>query len=359
MKTLYVAGDFDDQGGRFSKIGDTIFQEVRRSDMDYLNGGYFFELEEILFKITDYKLIYWFANVPNDKPKLVKEIKKKHKECVLVTSKRNVERRYTFQDLIFHAIGIKSNLFIEFVKKNSRYYGRVIDPLGNVFLDYSDNFTLAGKVLKKRAEELLGYTRVPSIKIGGAIEIPDEKEFLRIIRNYAKVFHNLIHAHPKATNRFFGNASFRCERGFPAFKHKDFIYVSKRNVDKRYIDRNAFVAVKAGELPVKYFGNFKPSTDTPINIKLYLYYPGVKYILHSHTYIKGAPFTRKIIPCGALEEVDEIVKLYPERKTVDFFVNLKGHGSLALAADIEFLRDIPYIPRPMPEYHSTTNTLSD
>lgn len=349
-KTLYVAGRFDYIGGRASKIGKEIFESLEQ-DAEYHNGGYFKELKRLMEEVGKYNLIYWFADVPNDKPKLVKEIKKNNKACVLVTSKRNVDGRYAFQDLLYHALGIKSNLFVEFSKNGDKYNGRVADPLGNVFLDYNENFSLVGKVLSKRVHELLTYTRISSKKIGDKIDAPEEKEFFEIIRRYADVYHNLIHAHPEATNRFFGNASFRCERGFPSFKNDDLIFVSRRNIDKRAIDRDSFVVVKR-ELPVKYFGEYKPSVDTPIQISLYNHYPNIRYMLHSHTYIEDAPFTERIIPCGALEEAEEIIKIFPNSEGPSFSVNLRGHGSLVLADDVKQLKNIKYIARDVPEIFS-------
>jgi hypothetical protein len=358
MKSLCVVGTFDDNNGKFSKIGDIIYRSVKRENMDYINGGFFHDLQDTLYGVKDYGLIYWFANVPNDKEKLVRQIKEKNNACVLVTSKRNVDKNYDFQSLIYRALEIKSNLFVEFISKDGRYHGRIADPLANVFLDYTDDVSLIGKILKTRAEELLGYTRVPSIKIDERLDVPDEAEFFEIIKHYAGVFHDLIHAHPEATNRFFGNASFRCERGFPAFRRGDIIYVSRRNVDKRYINRDSFVAVKAGQIPVNYFGDDKPSTDTPINVKLYSYYPNIKYILHSHTNVDKTPFTNRIIPCGSLEEGDEITSLYPDKNSTNFHVNLRGHGSLTLADDIGFMKKIPYISRPMPDYHPEYASIS-
>lgn len=350
IKVLYIAGFFDDHNRRSSKIGEQIFKAVNLPDAEYYNGGSFQELSQILEQIKKYQLIFWFADVPNDKPKLVKEIKRRHKACVLITSKRNLEGKYTFLDLIFHAIGIKSNLFVEFSKKGEKYQGRVIDPLGNVFFNYNDDFGLVGKVLRKRADELLDYTRVFSERLGDELEIPDEKEFFELIKKYADVFHKLIHPHPEAANRFFGNASFRCERGFPSFKVDDLIFVSRRNVDKRAIDKNAFVAVKQ-ELPVRYFGDNKPSVDTPIQIKLYDYFSSVRYMLHSHAYVEKAPFTSRIVPCGAIEEANEIIDIFPDKNKVNFSVNLKGHGSLILVDRVEHLRGVPYIAREMPEIH--------
>ncbi len=349
-KTVYVAGTFDNSGGKFSKIAQQVFEQVKTENIDYRNGGYFRDLENIIDKIEDYKTVYWFPNVSNEEPKLVEEIKKRNESSILATSKRNIEKKYSFQQVIQHALRIKSNLLLEFSEKDKRYCGRIEDPLGNVFVDYSNDFSLIGKVLNKRVNELKGFTRVHSKNIGKAIQAPDEKEFFDIVKEYGNKFHDLIHPVPEATERFFGNASFRCERGFPSFKKEGNIFVSRRNVDKRSIGRESFVAVEEG-LPVKYLGDNKPSVDTPIQLKLYDFYPNVKYMIHSHTYVRNAPFTSRIIPCGAVEEADEIITMLPDSKKTNFSVNLKGHGSIVLVDSVEKLRGINYVPRPMPEVH--------
>jgi hypothetical protein len=303
-----------------------------------------------LDNIGDYRLVFWFADVPNDKPKLIGEVKQRNNACVLITSKRNVEGKYNFQDLLYHALGIKSNLLVEIAGERDMYKGRVIDPLGNVFLDSTEDFGLVGRVVGKRSAELMDYTRIPSKRVGDRIEIPDEREFFELVAKYADMFHEHIHARPEAANRFFGNASFRCERGFPSVRSGEKIFVSRRNIDKRHIDREGFVAVE-GTLPVSFFGDSKPSVDTPIQIRLYNMYPRVRYMLHSHSYIEGAPRTDRIVPCGAVEEAEEIVKLFPEWGESGFSVNLKGHGSLVVVDRMEGLMDIPFIPRDIPELH--------
>jgi hypothetical protein len=59
--------------------------------------------------------------------------------------------------------------------------------------------------------------------------------------------------------------------------------------------------------------------------------------------------TSKIIPCGAMEEVDEITSLVHSTRCNWFFLNLRGHGSICAVEEFEMLRNIPYIPRPLPE----------
>jgi hypothetical protein len=347
MRSLFVGGKFNDDGGRRSKIAHIVHEGIGKPD-DYQNGGSFQELEQIVDSIDQYGLIYWFADVPNDKPKLVSEIKKKHKACVLVTSKNNLQGKYAFGDLVNRALRTKSNLLVEFSNRGQRFQGRVLDPLGNVFLDHNEDFLLVGKVLGERARELMNYTRMGSRQIGEAKEIPDEKEFFSLIKSYAEKFHELVHG--SNPERMMGNASFRCERGFPSFRKEGLIYVSRRNIDKRYIGREGFVAVK-GKLPLQYFGKIKPSVDTPIQVRLYQHFENLRYMLHGHVYVKGARFTDNVVPCGALEEADEVIRVFPDKSAVNLAVNLRGHGSLVLVDDVNRLKDIEYITRKTPEVH--------
>jgi hypothetical protein len=220
----------------------------------------------------------------------------------------------------------------------------VFDPLGNEFCSKEENINKVADVLIKRLFELRSFTRVPSVCVGDENPYTQEQEFFEIVRDYAEKFHQLIHAANQ--NRLLGNVSFRCENGFPSYKDDELIYVSRRNIDKRDIQSTGFVAVRADVThQVQYYGDNKPSVDTPIQIRLYQYYPNVKYMLHSHVYVEGAPETHSIVPCGAVEEFDEIVALYPNRNAADFAVNLKGHGSLVLTSTVDNMRDIPFISR--------------
>ena len=78
----------------------------------------------------------------------------------------------------------------------------------------------------------------------------------------------------------------------------------------------------------------------------------VNFLLHSHTYIKDAPFTKNVVPCEALEEFYEISDLFNDENLTDFYVNLRGHGSLALVRKTDKLLGIPYIERKLPEVHN-------
>ena len=139
----------------------------------------------------------------------------------------------------------------------------------------------------------------------------------------------------------------------PSFKHDNYIFVSQRNVNKEYLDINHFVPVYMEDGNIYYCGENKPSVDTPIQLRLYQALPNIKYMLHSHCYIEGAAFTTKTIPCGAIEETDEILHFidshYGRRNENFYAINLIGHGSILMAATVEQMNGVNYVGRPMPE----------
>jgi hypothetical protein len=352
MKTLFVGGDYDDLNGRSSKIAEKIFQSLNFSDVDYHNGGHYNDLLKFSDRISRYGAVFWLAKIPEDKPSVSAILKSKHNSFVLVSSKRNLDEKLTTFDMICDALKIKSNLTLEFKKNQDRYVSRILDPLGNVFLDFTSDFDIVGKVLGKRVNELTTYTRMKSESVGERLDVSVNDEFLELIKHDANCFSNLLYSNPEAVTRHMGNASFRCANGFPSFKKEGFIYVSRRNVDKRGIDKDSFVAVDVNSKELNYFGGKKPSVDTPIQIKLYQNYKNINFMLHSHNYILDAPYTSRIIPCGALEEADDILEVFPDLNLKKLAVNLKGHGSVVASHDLEFMKSVKYFARPIPEVHT-------
>jgi len=349
MRTLVICGTFDDNNGKPSNYMSQMFSGGENTSY-YVNGGSWKELEKRFRELVEsVEAVYWFPNIPNDKPKLVEEIKKINPKCLLVTSKNNTEYKYTHKDLVARALNAKSNLLVEFRKKGGVFTATLHDPLGNVFLTDESRPWEVRIAIEKRLETLRSFGRMRSIRVGPALAVPDEAEFFGIVKEQAEKFHTLIHA--VNSDRLLGNASFRCERGFPGFRHEDIIFVSQRNIDKRFIGREGFVGVQQeyDTDQVKYYGDVKPSVDSPIQIRLFHHYTNIKYILHSHTYIKDAIITEDVIPCGAIEEFHHIVHLVPDQGIENFYINLRGHGSLVLAKDLNFMRSVPYISRPSPE----------
>ena len=274
----------------------------------------------------------------------------------------------------------KANLSVIFEKDvDDKYKFKLSDPLGNLFYDGGDVNILAENILK-RAIFLSNITRastkqdlennldwyykmftpdaVLSVEDDAKYEISEKKNFLQTVKDYADVFTKTIFNVKEQfeIKRFLGNASFRCPKGFPSFREGEYIFVSRRNVDKTYISINEFIPTYLKDGQVYYLGENKPSVDSPVQLKLYSELPNIKYMLHAHVYIKDAPITNKALPCGALEEVDEILDLIKKTdadglNTHVIAINLLGHGSLIMSDDVDKINALKnrIIARPKPE----------
>ena len=378
---LIVGGTWDQEGGKPSKLINSIYQEFLKEKSFTTccaNGGLVTLLHEIILPSVEADdIVLWFANVPNDEVKL-RDVKAINPKCMLVTSKRNDNNKYTFAELISRALAIKANLTVEFSKYEDKFNMMLFDPLGNVFYDGLEVTDLCTAIVD-RLKKLITFTRVPTIQetVLPVPEVPDETEFFNFAHDCADIFHNLIRP-AKGTERFLGNMSFRCQNGFPSFRGQDgIIYVSRRNVDKSDINAASFVPTYLDEdNNTKYFGDFKPSVDTPVQLRLYKLFPWANYMLHAHCYVDtmDIPGTELLhtttpVPCGALEEASEIYKLIPKLVTdtpgtVNMFnrnaprllaINLSGHGCILIAKDVEIFKELQqhkdncFVQRPIPE----------
>lgn len=369
-KILFVGGNWDLNGGKESKIVNEFAKYL--PNVTVYNGGNYNDLNKILELSINYDTVIWWANVSNELPK-IRNVKDINYKTMLVSSKRNIDNKYSFQDLLQRSFALKSNLTIEFSKKNDLYSMKLFDPLGNVWYE--------GTNIKECAEELIdrlnfikSITRESTIskeENNGALAwffnmfkeeiyksdsnpiIPVKEVFLNLVKEYASKFAEATFE-TKDVKRFLGNASFRCPKGFPSFRDGKYIFVSKRNVNKEFISIDEFIPVFLENGKIYYCGDSKPSVDTPIQVRLYELLPNINYMIHSHCYIDGAPFTQKSLPCGAIEEVKEILKLlekeYNNDLNKDFYlINLIGHGSIMMSKNPEQLMNINMVGRKLPE----------
>ena len=352
MSILVVGGTWFESGGKASKVFNDLYIGIKsvfdKEDQDYYNLDYYngggLELLDSLSKQYSSKITFWMPNISNDiNEKFIEIIKKRNQHVILIGSKRLDERDIGLPEIIDRMLVTKMNLCLLIDKDGDKFTGKIIDPLGNLFGSGTD-FCELGKKLAERALYLSRVKRVGSSQITNEQEMPKvecDPEFFNIIHEWAEIFDKLV-PRPKQVNRFLGNAAFRCSYGFPAFRgHDELIYVSRRNVDKSGIGINDFVPVKPFEYydgEVKYYGDIKPSVDTPVNLLLFKHFPNINYMIHGHVYIKSAPITSKAIPCGAVEEFEEIIKLN-DINTWNIF-NLKGHGCIFIAESIRDIRSV-------------------
>ena len=368
-KILFVGGSWDLNGGKKSKIVDEFAKHLPNATV--YNGGDYNDLNKILESCTNYDTVIWWANVPNELPK-IRNVKDINYKAMLVSSKRNIDNKYSFQDSLQRSFALKSNLTVEFSKNDNKYNMKLFDPLGNVWYEGLD-IEECSKALLDRLAFIKSITRestVSSEENIGALawffnmfkeemyksdnnpEIPIKKEFLSIVRDYAYKFAEATFQ-TKDVKRFLGNASFRCPKGFPSFREGKYIFVSKRNVNKEFIGIDEFVPVYLKDGKIYYCGDNKPSVDTPIQVRMYNLLPNINYMIHSHCYIEDAPFTEKALPCGAVEEVDEISELLKDYYGNDFnrdfyLINLIGHGSIMIRNNPDQLKNINMVGRKLP-----------
>lgn len=397
MKILLVGGTFAEKpnadgtygrkSGLIEKISTAIgTSKIFQSDVSSLhveNGGDYSALQSLLEKTPEYNITFWFPSVENnDLPKL-RDVKSIAPKTMLITSKRNDNGKYSFQQLVQRALVSKSNLVFEFSKLEDNLFNtRIFDPLGCQWYNGTDIKKAVNAALE-RLYYLASITRQQTIqssenkdlilkwyfdsfkqdmtKSDKTIDVPNEQQFIDLVHKYAETFHILMNPGCDV-KRFLGNCSAkpmppqvgRCSKGMPSFRRDDYVFVSQRNVDKEYLDISHFVPVYLENNQVYYCGDNKPSVDTPIQLRLYKALPNIRYMIHSHCYIDDPRFTSKCIPCGAIEEVDEILhtidEIYGSRNLNCYQLNLIGHGSIIMGNTVEDLKDVVYVKRPMPEH---------
>jgi len=157
-------------------------------------------------------------------------------------------------------------------------------------------------------------------------------------------------------NRLLGNAATRCAYGFPAVRDSaDRIFVSGRNTPKETINSSNFVELGGfGLQGLQYYGNLKPSVDAPMQRILFIDRPDIKYMIHGHCYIDGAPFTNNVLPCGAINEFCEIFDAVGPNAS-EIIVNLRGHGCLIAGPSLSVFDNIELVERPYPEIQQEAN----
>jgi hypothetical protein len=347
MKTLIVGGKFDNDGGRPSSLINKLADKIPHEAI--INGGDCMMLNASLVGTENFDVVLWFPDIDNDRVKLVGRIKTVNPKCLLVSSKSVLEKNYDVLQIVQHGLAAKANLMVEFSRGDKLFNLRLLDPLGNCFCDRTSDLDKFAKALMSRIEELKSFTRVKSTQVSeanGEIKVPSG--FLEKIRKDANTFHKIIYG-KEPVDRFLGNASFRCTHGFPSFRAGEVVYVTRRDVPKSTLSEKDFIEVYFTGLPeVYYAGNMKPSVDTPIQLLIYKARPYINFMIHSHVYIKNAPFTDTVIPCGAIEEAEEVLQ-FSTKANHQSVVNLRGHGSLIMSYSVEWLDGFKYYGRPIPE----------
>ena len=147
MKILFVGGTWDLDKGKKSNLVEKISNNL--PNVTLYNGGNYNDFEKILQTTKNYDVVLWWPNVSNELPK-VRNVKEINYKTMLVSSKNNVDNKYSFQDLLQRALSSKSNLMVEFTKQNNLYNIRLFDPLGNLWYE--------GTNVEEFSKELIKYS---------------------------------------------------------------------------------------------------------------------------------------------------------------------------------------------------------
>lgn len=341
-------------GGSWGKTNDEIKEssiikklaEAFSGKAEVYNGGYLNALPQLKSDLN-----IWMPDIHNS---AIKEYPMKPKGSCLIVSKviRDVEGEHPYFQPLTRIFRMQGNAVIAIDKVLSVYHFTLIDALGNIWVKTHDVSKLVAAILKfyswskqqKRASvALLSENSLPDVLMSDG----DLSRFLTVVRENAA---NIVTG---TKDRFFGNCSTRCMALFPSVRanstdrlYSECFLVSARNSSKKGIQPEDMVTVN-GDLG--FFGNKKPSVDTPVQVALYKHYYRIKYMIHGHAFFNDALTTLDYFPCGDLREVEEIKKLFSQDQPF-FAVNLKNHGFLIGASTVEeidtFLKNNVPVMRP-------------
>lgn len=335
-----VGGTFDEKGGKSSYV---VAQLMEYLNAEGINGG---KLSDLEIDFASMDTLIWMPNISNAEDKILPSIKKDNPHLLLIQSKRVIEKEYTIGDIVGRLLASKSLLGIMITHERGTYVYRLIDPLGNKHFQ-TVNLRYLARAIKKRVNYIKGLSRVGSISIGNKKPFTIEEDFIEIIQDSGTQFSKFVNAiNP---NRLLGNASTRCSYGFPASRKDKRIFVTRRNVDKKTLSQDDFVEVTLNENVIEYYGDNKPSVDTPIQVMLFNHFTNIRYMIHGHVYVDNAELTKHKIPCGFIEEFDDIINVIEDKNSQEFAINLKGHGCLIACDNLDFFNHIRFIGRPFPE----------
>lgn len=271
----------------------------------------------------------------------------KDKGCVLISVGND-----NVGESLSDAFKMKANAVI--LIKGNIY--ELVDALGNLWCRTSDIVELLNNIFRLYNWNKKSI-RVESVKSNSYVPydtnlVPDLKKFCEIIRKVSDKVEN------ERGGRYFGNASTRCSKMFPSVRSRydwkkfQFVLVSKRNISKEKIQPDDFVVTSMGNSSetagkILYYGDDKPSVDTPGQIELYYEFPKINFMIHGHAYISHEfldwnliNFTEKYCSCGDLREISQIKRCVTHNDCDFFVVNLINHGFIIATDTIERMEQI-------------------
>lgn len=341
MKVSIIGGNFGDnpkQSSIINKMSSSF--SLLKNDVQSIimyNGGNLDSLPEIL--IDD--LVIWMPNIDNENRK---QYPNKKNGTVMICSKV-MREGYTNVDAVSRVFKMHANAVIAIYDNNGIKEFKLIDALGNIWIKTTDISILINAIIgfyyfTKKA------VRINSKQLNSII--PPITNFISDIEKITKFrydlhefiqINNSLASYIQLTcgDRFFGNLSTRCQKLFPTAKcETTLMHVSPRNSDKKYLEVEDFVpCYYINDNEIGYYGDKKPSVDSPVQLKIYNNFPDINFMIHGHAFIENTSETKNYCLCGDLNEYDEIKNLITSNVGG---INLKNHGFLIYADTIENLK---------------------
>lgn len=139
LQILLVGGTFDAQGGRPSgylrQMAAALQSALPEDACRVVNGGTLAELEALPQELAALSHVFWFADVSNDHPKLLRQFKQAFPRLVLVSSKNNRRGRYRAEELFERLEASQSRLLLEFTDgPDGRLLATLLGPQRRVVL---------------------------------------------------------------------------------------------------------------------------------------------------------------------------------------------------------------------------------
>ena len=347
IRLLVIAGVFNAEGGGPSPFADTFIERSRKHfDLQAFNGGDPALLDEAVSLCGSFRAILWLAHVKDGG--YLSRIKEVNKDCLLIQARRNDRKRNSLCEIILDMDKNGTDLCLIIDHDREKYDFKLLDTVANLWYEGPDTSEVITRLqwYIDHVAELKRIKSAPSDFTPSKITI--DEDYYQIVRLFGAILKN-VYKTAKSSECIMDSGALRSMHGYPSVRTDDAVLVSCRNIDARGITKDDFVPVETRTDVVSYSGNREPAIDTAVHLQLYKYYQNVKYIIHTHCCVEHAPMTSIYVPCGCIEDVDEINKIYPNRNSCDFAINLLGHGCIILAENLGYFTQCRLVAKHFPE----------
>lgn len=333
--TVIVGGTWDENGGRPSGVVAKLAEELRATKV--YNGGHIADLPTA--SLRDFPLIVWMPKIPNDEEK---RYPIKGRGAVLICSKV-MREGYTRADSVSRIFRMHANAVIEVHwEQESSERWKALLGLRDAMANWWSPPSASLPDVVQGIMDLYWWTK-GSIRVGSRrVDRRDSGQLDLLMDLTHKVADKVENS---IGERYFGNVSTRCQSLFPGARaDSGRVLISPRNTDKRRLEADDMVLVDIAcpENRVHYYGDRKPSVDTPVQLWIFRSFREINFMIHGHARVKGARDSDSYYPCGDMREAYDIQGLIDAGLAHHHCgaINLLNHGFLLYSKTIEGMAEL-------------------